>query len=89
MNEFKLEGEVVEVESKRGPKKDWHLIYIMTPGGDKVGVPCFGQPPDVGETISAEGKLVSHQGYLRLEVKRLHMPRKLASVPAMKRLGAG
>lgn len=65
MNRFEIEGKIVRVEMKRGPRQIWYLAFVEAES-QLVGVPVFGSPPQVGGNMWATGKLGTHDGYLRL-----------------------
>ena len=90
MNVVKLSGRVTSVEVRRGPKQEWYLIFLETDHEDVIGIPLFANPPKVGADAYVEGELTSHNGYLRLRVKKAEFgrpARKRSSVTMVERTG--
>ncbi len=48
-----------------------------------MGVPVFEDPPGVGSRVWSAGTLYSHEGYLRLRVKKLKAAPPTKKKPSM------
>jgi len=68
VNEFKLSGQVVQVEERQTRKGGtFHVVSIEESGGEVIPVPFFSRHvPGVGEAMEISGKLGSRNGFLCL-----------------------